>query len=137
MTENLIAQLLSALNAAGFPSYSEYPAMQMPNACFFITAAANECRFGEAVPCTDGTAAPAAVTLRLRYHCKPDADFELHAAEADSALYSALLAANCDIRGAQRDPMHYNKLLDRTICETRIELNGLLRAEQEADHAAN
>ena len=136
MTEQLMDSLLGALNASGIPAYREYPAMQMPTECFFLTAAADICRCGNAVACADGAAAPVTLTLRLRYHCRTDSDFELHCTAADEALYAALLAQDLDIRGAVRDELHYNKTLDRNVCETRIELHGLLMAEQEAEYAA-
>ncbi|MBR4200354.1 MAG: hypothetical protein IKQ91_03635 [Oscillospiraceae bacterium] len=135
MTEHLIASLLAALNAAGIPAYREYPAMKMPCCTFFVTAAA-ELTAGKTVPFADGTAAPVKMMLRLRYHCKPDADFELLAELADETLFTALTEAECDIQGARREALHYNQTLDKNVCETIIELHGMLRAEQEADNAA-
>lgn len=141
MFTELTDELLSALNQAGFPAFREYPQPRrsVPAGVFFMTAAEQELECGAAFPCEDGSAVPAVLTLRVRYHCRSDADMICFAEQADAVLRGQLRAKSWDIRRMHRGDIRYEKQIDRLVCETIWVLRGLVidTLDEEAENGDN
>lgn len=138
MTENLTDQVLSALNAEGIPAFREFPQPErkLPAGVFFVTAAVSGVECGVPVPCENGTATPVVMSVRLRYHCRTDADLALHTAQADEILLRVLRNVNCGIRKMIRGEIRYPKQLDRLEQETVFVIDGMLWDITEGEDAS-
>ena len=131
MTETLSAALIEALRADGIPALPEYPMKPGPAAPFYVTAACIETAFGAPLESFFGDALPFTVSLRLRYHCKPDTDFISHAELTDNCIIRNLQQNNTDLRSMKTGALHYDRQLGVLIRETLLQVSGTLYLTEE------
>ena len=128
MLDSFLSALISALCQDGIPAYHEYPQVRkpMPECAFFVTAAVSELKLDAPLRTADGCAMPAALTLRVRYLYRMDADIPMHTDDADDCIMHKLRTLGCDLQSVRRSELHYQKSLGRMECETLFSLRGLI-----------
>lgn len=128
MTEAVSSRLIAALKNDGIPAFPEYPQIKkpMPPVPFFVTAACTDIDCGMPVNSSFGNAHLAALTFRIRFHCRTDCDPAEYQNKAENCILHALHDANYDLRSFRRGDLQYNRQLDRLICEMKICIGGTL-----------
>ena len=140
MTETLCGYFIDALNAAGIPAFSEYPQIlkPMPAVPFFVTVACTAADFDRILNSFFGDAAPAAMTLRLRLHCRTDALFSEYADKTDACILDTVHEKMLDLRKIRFGELHYVRQLDRLVRETLLDITGtayLINENKEGAHS--
>lgn len=133
MTETLSGALIEALRAAGIPAYPEYPQIlkPLPAVPFFVTAAASETVFGLPLQSSFGDAVPVSMTIRLRLHGSPAADFSQYAEQTDACILQTLMQKNTDLREIRFGEIRYVKQIDRLVRETLLRVSGICYLTEE------
>lgn len=133
MTDMLTDALISAFQDAGIPACSEFPqiGLQMSAAPFFVTFAVIRAECSEPLLSLCGDALAVSLTLRIRCHCRTDADWDQYGSRAAQCLADTLQTLQYDIRKITRGELRYLKQLDRLERETTLELSGILYLQEE------
>ncbi|MBP0975548.1 MAG: hypothetical protein J6P20_05730 [Oscillospiraceae bacterium] len=131
MTDLLSGAVMEALRADGIPALPEYPLRPVPAVPFYVTAACAETVYGAPLESFFGDALPFTMTLRLRYHCKPDADFAAHADRTDACIIRTMQQKHADLRSMKNGALHYDRQLGVCIRETLLQISGTLYLTEE------
>jgi hypothetical protein len=122
--ETFLHGVTNRLSAAGVKALPEYALKlrPVPADTLFVTAAVGELRHEPPMPFAGGTAVPVSLTLRLRFHCRPEDGAEKLSIFWELTVLPLLLGMGLATASAVLGPPVYDRTLDRLVREAQVQI---------------
>ncbi len=130
--ETLSAQICGILTADGIAAFPEYARRldALPQNADFATVGISSLKCEAPLVTENGWCIPAALTLRVRLHCRTEESADALAICTENVLLPGLLDRGYAVAGLTLGETAYSKALDRLVREVQITLSAAIVRRQ-------